>query len=471
MIWLILVLALFLRLINLNQSLWWDEAINVVYAKSSSFVWFLTKYPIGDFHPPLFFVILWTWGHLFSFGEFIIRLPSVIFGLLTVFLTYLIGKKLYSKNIGLIAAIFLSLAPLHIYYSQEARMYSLAAFAVALSNYFFLTLIRNEKFAFWGYALSVCLVLYSDYVAYFILPVHFLLISIYYKKIIKRYILSLFLGIIPALVWIPIFFEQLRKGIETSNLISGWKDVVGGVRIKQALLLPAKILIGRITFENKLIYTLLVAIASLPYVFAFKKTLNSFTDKINFLLFWMLIPTGLAFIFSFFVPIFSYFRFLFILPAFYLLLAYGVDQYRLRFRIVLIVFILIFEIFTTEAYLLNPKFHREDWKGASDFVNKNSDNQTITLHKNNEIPASFKYYKLESVNSLAAFNKIPARSFDDLIDLNKSLLPFNRIFLFDYLVDITDPNRLLEKELEKIGFKKIKNYDFRGVGFIELYVH
>src|SRR3989344_2157842 len=170
MILLILILALILRSISLDQSLWFDEAINVVYAKSNDFWWFVTKYPIGDFHPPLYFALIWLWGNIFSFGEFVIRIPSVLSGTATVFLTYLIGRKLFSKNIGLIAALFLSLAPLHIYYSQEARMYSLTTFSVTLASYFLLKFVNKERFAFLGYFFSVCLVVYSDYLAYLILP-------------------------------------------------------------------------------------------------------------------------------------------------------------------------------------------------------------------------------------------------------------------------------------------------------------
>lgn len=465
----ILVLALILRLINLDQSLWWDEAINVVYAKSTPFWWFVTKYPVGDFHPPGWFAILWVWGHLFSFGEFIIRLPSVIFGLLTIFLTYLVGKKLYSKQVGLMAALFMSLAPLHIYYSQEARMYSFVAFAVTLSSYFLLRLIKKEKFSLFGYGLSLILVLYSDYVAYLVLPAHTLYISIYYRNLLKKYISSVILGIVPFLIWLPIFPEQLKNGIEKSNIVSGWRNVVGGVGMKEAALLPVKILLGRINFENKLIYTLLLGFALAPYLFAFKKILNSLGHKVNYLIFWILIPTALAFVISFFIPIFNYFRLLFILPAFYILIALGLDKYRFNHRILLIILIIVFEVFTSGVYLFNHKFHREDWKNAVSFINKNSDDKTLTLHKNNEIPAPFMYYQF-NLEALPAFKKIPADSTVDLNDLEKNLTPYNKIFLFNYLVDITDPNLILEKEIEKLGFEKVNDYDFRGIGFVKLYV-
>lgn len=469
MIGIILTLALILRLINLNQSLWWDEAINVVYAKSSSFWHFVTAYPIGDFHPPGYFAILWLWGNTFGFSEISVRLPSVIFAVLTVFLTFLIGKELFSKKTGLLAALFLCFAPLHIYYSQEARMYSLAAFTVTLSSYFFLRLVSGLKYGFWGYSFSIFLLLYSDYLPYLVLPAHIFFVIIYYRKLLKKYTASLIIGGSTVIPWFLIFPDQFKKGIETSAIVSGWREVVGGAGYKEAILLPLKILTGRITFENKLLYILLIIIVSIPYVFAFKKLINHFSRGVNFLLLWTLIPIVSAFTLSFFIPIFNYFRFLFILPAIYLLTAAGLNKYKSYLRLSAVVLIVVFEILASGLYLINPKFHREDWKSAVKFIEQNSDSRTLTLHKNSEIPASFTYYQSESINSLVAFNKIPAHSDKDLIDLDKNLVSFERIFVFNYLVDITDPNRLLEAELEKLKFEKIKDYDFRGVGLISLY--
>ena len=84
MIWLILLLAFILRLVNLNQSLWWDEAINIVYARSSDLWWFVTKYSVGDFHPPGWFASLLGWGYVYGSSEITNRLPSVIFGVASV---------------------------------------------------------------------------------------------------------------------------------------------------------------------------------------------------------------------------------------------------------------------------------------------------------------------------------------------------------------------------------------------------
>src|SRR3989344_1581378 len=189
MIWLILLLAFILRLVNLNQSLWWDEAINIVYARSSDLWWFVTKYSVGDFHPPGWFAILWGWGYVFGFSEISVRLPSVIFGVATVWLIYLLGKELFSRKVGLLAALFLAIAPLHIYYSQEARMYVFAAFAVTLSFYFLHHLIVSRKWTGLGYIVSLVLVLYSDYLAYLVIPTQIFYL-IWAKKLNRKIMIN-----------------------------------------------------------------------------------------------------------------------------------------------------------------------------------------------------------------------------------------------------------------------------------------
>lgn len=61
-----------------------------------------------------------------------VRTISVIFGTATVFLVYLIGKKLFSKKIGLWSALFLSTSFLHLQLSHFAKHWVPAAFGVAL---------------------------------------------------------------------------------------------------------------------------------------------------------------------------------------------------------------------------------------------------------------------------------------------------------------------------------------------------
>lgn len=465
----LLLVALILRLINLNQSLWLDEAIVTVAVSKYSFWDFVTKYSMGDFHPPGYFAILWIWIKAFGATEISVRLPSVIFGVITVYLTYLIAQKVISIKMPLISGLFMTLSPLHIFYSQEARMYSLAALSATLSTFLLLKIEDKSKKMFIFYVFSVILVLYSDYVTYFILPVHFMWILYFKKKLMYKFLLAIFLAFIFYLPWLLLLPLQLETGYKTSNIVSGWANVVGSSGVKETLLLPVKMLIGRISFDNKLMYISSVTLVGLIAILGFFKSIYKTTPELRLIFFWLIIPPLIGWLVSLFLPIFSYFRFIYILPAFYILLTYGFCSYSKRTSRILILFFTIAEVTFLSTYLFNPKFHREDWRQAVSYVEENADKQIIVLHKNNVITYPYLYYQKNPQLASSALVNYPAKNDSDLVPLNKILENIEKIYLFDYLKDITDPQDLVEKQIGLQGFSKKGQLNFRGVGFIFLY--
>ena len=81
--YLILLVALVLRLVSLNQSLWLDEATSALVVRMSVGDMFARFLP-GDFHPPLYYLILKFWVSIFGNSEISLRMPSVIFGVITI---------------------------------------------------------------------------------------------------------------------------------------------------------------------------------------------------------------------------------------------------------------------------------------------------------------------------------------------------------------------------------------------------
>lgn len=458
MIYLILLLAVLLRLINLNQSLWWDEAINVVYARSTDFWWYITQYSVGDFHPPGWFAVLWLWGHLFGFSEVMVRLPPVILGTATAAITFLLGKELFSKKVGLIAAFFLAIAPLHIYYSQEARMYALSAFSVTLSFYFLNRLISKKKWSGLGLIISLVLVLSSDYLAYLVIPAQIIYL-IWVKKINKAMLASfIFAGII-FLPWFTIFPTQLKTGIEAASGLPGWASVVGS-SFKDLFLIPAKTLFGRITFSDKNLYMVISGFAGIILGGIFFYGVKKIDNATKFLISWIFIPVILALLISFFVPVLAYFRIIFILPAFYLILAKSLENLAKKITLPLTIFICLISIVSLLVYYFNPKFQREDWRGAVNFISRNLDSQTGVVFENNEIPAPVQYYRNDLSNFYPGLSKNLA---DNLVDKKK-------VFLFEYLIDIYDPRKEVEQKLKDLNFIETRMYDFNGVGFVRFYI-
>lgn len=146
---LILLLAFGLRLVNLGgRSLWYDESFAVLFAEKgldSMFYGTLTPVAGGaaDIHPLLYYTTLNMWMHVFGQDPFTVRLWSVLLGAATVALLYLVGRDLFGENTGLAAALITAIAPFHVQYSQETRMYALLGLLLLAATWCFLHGMRT----------------------------------------------------------------------------------------------------------------------------------------------------------------------------------------------------------------------------------------------------------------------------------------------------------------------------------------
>ena len=466
-IYLVLLLSLFLRLISLNQSLWLDEAINVLAAKNYSFYEMLTKYAIADFHPPGYFSILWVWTHIFGFSEISVRSPSVIFGVLTIFVTYLFVTKLVSKKVGLLCAFLLTINPLHIYYSQEARMYSFAAFSVCLSMYYLLKNLKGEK-SLLLLILSNSLVLLSDYVAYLIFPAQLIiLLFLKNKQFVKQWLKALVISLIPGFLWLPIFIEQLKVGIQTSINIPTWKLVVGSFDLKDLILTFVKFITGRIDINNNIQFELIllfpILITTLLIWRAFKTSIR--TDRI-IIFGWLVLPIVFAAVVSLIIPVYSYARLLFCLPIFIIAIGIGIYSLKSKLKFLILIFFVSMQIFFSSLYLTMPQFQRENWKGLVGFLK--SKNLKVVMESNGSF-SPFEYYSNNKVEVVAGLNKFPARNFEDVSNIEQQLSSEKEFFLLNYLVDISDPQRLVSKKITDLGYIQQDVINFNGVGLLYYY--
>ena len=81
----------------------------------------------------------------FGESEFALRLPSLIFGVGSIFLTYLLGAQLFSRAVGVLAAAILTFLPWHIWHSQYARYYAVVLFFVILMYVFVVRAVRRDS--------------------------------------------------------------------------------------------------------------------------------------------------------------------------------------------------------------------------------------------------------------------------------------------------------------------------------------
>jgi uncharacterized membrane protein len=154
--------ALALRL-AVPRGIWLDEAISIHQAHLS-FHDLFENLQYGDRHPPLHHVVLWLTVKAFGDGEMAVRIPSIVAGTLAIPALYLLGRELYDRRTGLVAAAFGAASPLLIWYSQEARMYAFVELFGLLALWTQLRAIRNPSMGNWAaYILATAALLWSHY--------------------------------------------------------------------------------------------------------------------------------------------------------------------------------------------------------------------------------------------------------------------------------------------------------------------
>jgi mannosyltransferase len=184
--WLLLLIILLgtaLRFYHLGaQSLWYDEAFSLAIADRLKPEEILTNQGHST-HPPLYYLLLHTWIKMIGVNDFTTRVPSLLAGVLTIPLIYVSGRKLFDLPTGLWSALFIAVFPFHVYYAQEARMYTLVALFTTLSLWLFLQAIeRNHWLAWGGYWLCLVLGIYTHYFIGFVILVYHLYLVLNWQR-------------------------------------------------------------------------------------------------------------------------------------------------------------------------------------------------------------------------------------------------------------------------------------------------
>ena len=372
----ILLLALVLRLISLNQSLWLDEATQVLASRDRGFGELITGYAVGDFHPPLYHAVLWLWFHLVPATEVYSRIPSVLFGCLTVFLTYRFALQ-FGRAVATLSALFLAVSPLHIYYSQDARMYALACFLVILSM---VAMTKNRWFL---YTASLLGLVWTEYVPYLI----FLPQSLFVRSSFRSFVLAWGIAFLSLLPWLPYFWRQLEIGRTFAQTVPEWGRIVGGLEWKTVPLTLDKFVLGRFPISEDLLgRTAQGALMLMWYGVMIRGMLSK---KAALLTAWFLVPLAGAFIISLAIPVFSYFRILYVLPPMFILFVLGALSLTGKLRYAVVLGAIVLEVIMSSLYLTRPDLQRENWRGAVSYIEQSKLPVAFYLHVS---PDPYRYY-------------------------------------------------------------------------------
>ena len=161
--WGIVIVGTVLRLIALGyKSFWIDEIASVAIARRAAPVfWHFLWHDEGNM--ALYYVLLRPWLR-FGYGEGVVRLLSVLPGVLSIPVMYVLARRLFGRETGVLAAALLALSPCAIAVSQEARAYSFVVLGVLVSTYVFVLLIEKPSYKLaCAYAVIAGLTCYFHY--------------------------------------------------------------------------------------------------------------------------------------------------------------------------------------------------------------------------------------------------------------------------------------------------------------------
>lgn len=475
-IYVIFLLAFVLRLININQSFWLDEAISAVAAKNYSFYDIVFVFLKGDNHPPLFYLLLRLWGLIFGFSDIALRMLPIICGTLTVVASYFFFKKISQNNywITMVGTFLLAISPLHIYYSQEVRMYPVITLLAVLLMYFFSFLISGKTKSWQWIVFSLLLIWFvgTDYVSLFMLPVLGLLGIL--ERLGKKWWLKFGLSFLPlailGLLWLPVLSAQMETAKQQLVNLPGWRALAGGATFKEAVVLWMKFILGRITIDPHIFYYALVGMFSLPILAVLFFAGKKYKQNI-FLWSYLLVPLIVSYLVSFFIPAFNYFRMIYVLPAFYILIAIGVYQVKNKPLQKIVLSLLILGcIIGNGFYFFNQRNQREQWKQAVSYIETNGSNDSLAIFEFPEPFAPFQWYSTGKIPGYGALDGLTSHQELTNQKINTQLSNFNgTIFYFSYLRDLTDGGHNIEQELTKLGYSEKSAKSFAGVGEVVTY--
>jgi uncharacterized membrane protein len=297
----ILLLACALRLHDLGrQSLWTDEAFSFHGAVAS--VGDAFQFLLGDsVHPPLYYFIQ-RLALVFGTTEFALRYPAAMYGLVSVAVVARLGRIWVGRWAALMAALFVAFSPFAIWYSHEARMYSLLMLlGLGVMDYFQRLLFRRFSRAdFFFFTLLSAGAYLSHYFGLYLPLIQFVYLVLTFRfnfRHLRTWFLVQLLAIVPIALWLVALYstgaffgiswiqppQWLDPFLTLQNFVTGYGS--DAWRWGAALAMLALIILGAIgTYRRTPMSLVLILWAGLPLLVTLLMSLRRPTYVDRFLI-------------------------------------------------------------------------------------------------------------------------------------------------------------------------------------------
>ena len=431
-----IILTIVLRYKGLTfQSHWFDELFSARLSNPAHSFSTVYQQAMSDVHPPFYPILLWLWYHLVGFSEFSGRALAMIIGTLGIFFTYLLGKELYNKEVGIYSSYIAATNYFLIYYAQEVRSNILLYLFSVLSYLYFIRLLGNytTKNLFY-YILFSILLMYTHYFGFFLVASQVFVFLYYLIKDKEKRKFLLKLSILASLLMLFLLIPLFQRILEHMHTDGYWMETPKPLfffsYMKAFVLSP---------FLHKIFFALLLL--TFIYMYFDKK----YKSSTIILFIWVVIGFLLPYIKS--VSGFSILierNMIIVIPALIVLIAYGIyllKNYWIKGSLlVIIIFFALYHIYRMEYY---EKITKDQFRETLQNI----------VRINHEIPVFDFIYGGKTFKTQASMLNIKM-DFQSLKDLKilkkKKKIPSCFWVAHGHIDSISDTNILKTKGMQKV---------------------
>lgn len=126
---------------------WYGEIAKNIIKTHNPFILSFNGHPYLD-HPPFGFSLMALSILIFGATEFAVRLPSALFGFLSLIVLYFIGKNLFNRTVGIISVMVLTSCVWFVFRSRAGDLDTPLIFFYLLTFYFTIKLKNSSKFIY-----------------------------------------------------------------------------------------------------------------------------------------------------------------------------------------------------------------------------------------------------------------------------------------------------------------------------------
>jgi uncharacterized membrane protein len=383
-----------------KQSLWLDEYTSIQVA-DQSLKKIITGKAFDNHTPPFYYILLHFWIKMGK-TEFVLRSFSVIFGVLSIYLIYYLGKMLFNYKIALFSALLTAISPFQVYYSQEGRMYTLfMALSIAIVILFIKILNEGKLKNYLIYFIISIAGLYTHYYfAFLLVTINF---AFFYKCFLnkttihlKQWIYLQILILIFLLPWLPVLLKitqtggQHRKYLFSVIPYAFFRFNVGYAIFPLNMGVKENFSVSLLNHLWELLF--IFSFFGMLFLQGLRKSMSGRYPDI--LPLWLFAPALLSMIISLKFQMLSERYLIALFPAYLLLISLAILSIKKRVIKSIITGICCFVFcLSLWQYYFSPNFGKEQWRDVAGYISENAEeNDTILVDASFVAPVFCYYY-------------------------------------------------------------------------------